>query len=129
MNVAIGHDHRSEIQLYAKLFEGDGNGGESLSRLHDGEGELAAGEETGFLPVHRDEIGLGQDLEKILGLQGLDHGSEVDVWTEQEQVQYIADGLVSLKRAADSLSLAYLRGTEAAVLAGGGASDCIAGAG
>src|SRR5271165_4237611 len=62
MNIAVRHDHRGEVELHAKLFERDGHGGETLSRLHDGEGELTAGEETGLLAVDGDEIRLGQNL-------------------------------------------------------------------
>ena len=97
VNVAVRHDHRSELELHAKFLERDGDGGESRAGLHDGEGKLTTGEEAGFLAVDRDQIGLGQNLQQILGLQRFDHGAEVNVGAEQEQVQNIADGFVGCK--------------------------------
>jgi hypothetical protein len=45
---------------------------------------LAAGEETGLLAVDGDEVRLRQNLEKVLGLQGLDDGAQVNVRAKQE---------------------------------------------
>ena len=47
---AVGVDEGGELKLDAVLAELDGDGGESTcAALHDGEGELAAGEEVGLL--------------------------------------------------------------------------------
>src|SRR5580700_1815008 len=79
VNIAVGHDHRGELEPHSKLLKGDGNGGESLSGLHNGERKLAAGEETGFFAIDGTEIGLGQNLEKVLGLESLDHSTQVNI--------------------------------------------------
>jgi len=57
VNVAVGHDHRSEIELDAKLLERNSDGGKSGARLDDGKRKLAPGEEAGFLAVDGDELG------------------------------------------------------------------------
>src|SRR5580700_9652979 len=129
VNIAVGHDHRGELEPDAKLLEGDGNGGESLSRLHNGEGKLAAGEEAGFLAVDGDEVGLGQDLEKVLGLERLDHGAQVNIGLKQKQIKNVAEGLSGRERRTLSLGLGDAWRGEAAVLAGGCGSEQVAGAG
>ena len=91
VDVAVGRDHRGELQPHAEFLERNRHRSEAVARLHDRERELAAGEETGFLAVHRNQIRLGENLQKILRLERLDHRAEVDVGTEQEQVQDVVD--------------------------------------
>src|SRR5580698_10364594 len=119
VNIAVGHDDGSEIQLDAKLFEGDGDSGESRTWLDDGERELAAGEEAGFLAVYSDKSGLGQNLEQVLGGQRLDHRAQVNVGLEQKHIENVADGLSGRKRSILPLRLADRLGRETTVLAGG----------
>ena len=67
MNVAIRLNHGREFQAHAELAKLNGNGGDSAGAwLHDGEGKFSSGEETGFFAIDRDQVGLGQNLEKIL---------------------------------------------------------------
>ncbi len=73
MDVAVGHDHGGKFQLHSEFLERDGDRGKTLPGLDDGEGKFSAGQKAGFLAVYRDQIGLGQDLQQVLLLQGLDH--------------------------------------------------------
>ena len=94
--------------------------------LHDGEGELAASQKAGLLAVDGDEVGLGQNLQQILGLQSLDHRAEIDVRAEEKKVQDVVDSLSGRKWRVLPLRLVNGLGAEAAVLAGSGSPDCIA---
>src|SRR5579863_1690221 len=96
MNIAVGRNQRCELQAYAKFLEGDGHSRESITRLHDREGKLAAGEETGFLAVHRDQIGLGKNLQQVLSFESLDRGAKIDIRAEDEQIQDIVESGGSL---------------------------------
>src|SRR3982074_2734971 len=91
MNVAVRHDDGSELQFDAEIFEGDGDGSESLTGLDQRKWKLTASQETGFFTVDRDEIWLGQDLKEILRLQCLDDRSEVNIWPEEKKVQNVID--------------------------------------
>ena len=86
MNISIGHDYRRELQAHAEIFERDGHGREARARLHDRKRELTTGEKARLLAIHRDQIGLGQDLKQILGLKRLDGGSEINVGSKQKEV-------------------------------------------
>ncbi len=55
-----------------------------------GEGKLSAGQHLGFLAIHGDHARLGQDLQKIPLLQGLDHRAKVDVAAEEKQIEEVA---------------------------------------
>src|SRR3984893_17284332 len=129
MNIPVGHNYGGELQPHAELFERNGNCCKARAGLHNGEGKLTARQETGFLAVHRAQVGLGQDLQEILVLQGLNHGSEVDIGPEQKQIENVADGLVSRYRVALTSRLGDLLRSETPKLTGRRGSDDICGAG
>src|SRR5947208_12214953 len=91
MNVAIWHDHGSELQPYAELFELNAYRGEAGPGLHYREGELTAREKAGLLAVNRDKVRLRQNLKKILGLESLDNHPEIDVGAKQKKIQRVVD--------------------------------------
>src|SRR5215469_567991 len=66
MDIAVRHDQRRELQLHAEFAKLNGHRGKSLPGLNNRKGKFAAGEKTGFFSVHGNQIGLGQNLEKIL---------------------------------------------------------------
>jgi hypothetical protein len=84
MNVSVGHDDRGELQAHAEFLERNRDRRKSGARLHDGERELAAGQEAGFLAVDRDQVGLGQNLQQVLGLQRFDDRAEINIGPERE---------------------------------------------
>lgn len=86
---------------------------------------MAAREKAGFLAIHGDEIGLGENLQKILGLQCFDHRSEVNVGTKQKQVQNIVDCLTGLNGGTLTGRLSNGLGAEAAELTSADGSDSI----
>src|SRR5262249_38161897 len=92
---------------------------------HNWEGELATGEEAGFLAVDGDQVGLGKDLQKIFTLQRLNDRSEVNIGTEQEQVQNVVDVLIDREWVDLTNRRADLLRAKSAELAGGGSSDCV----
>src|SRR4029077_20455545 len=107
MNVTVRHNDGSELQFDPEIFEGDGNGGESLTGLDQRKWKLTASQETGFFTVDRDQIRLGQDLKQVLGLPCLNNGSEVNIRPEKKKVQYVIDrfgacGLTYLLRSESS---------------------------
>src|SRR5581483_6942646 len=98
MNVAVGHDLGREFQLHAEFLELNGYAHESLPGLHHGERKFAAGQEACFLAIDCNQVRLSQNLQQILLLQGLDHRTQVNIRTEQKNVQHIIEGLARLKR-------------------------------
>src|SRR5580704_276546 len=84
VNVAVGHDHRSEFKLHSEFLEGNRDRGKSCPWLDDRKRKLAARQETRFLAIDGYEVGFGQNLEKVLTLQGLNHSPKVNVGPEQE---------------------------------------------
>src|SRR3982074_2475125 len=129
MNIPIGHNHGSELQPHSEFLERNGNGRKARPRLHNREGKLTASQEACFLAVHRNQIGLGQDLQEILVLQGLNYRSEVDIGPEQKQIENIADGFISRYRVALTGGLADLLRSETAKLTGRRGANDICGAG
>ena len=119
MDQPARHDNWSELQANAKLLEGDRHGRESGAWLHDRKRELAAGEEARFLAVYCDQIGLGKNLQEVLGLKRLDDGAEIDVRTKHEQVEDVVDGLGAVPFEIDVL------GAESAELSGGDGTERI----
>ena len=79
VNVVVRHDHGSEFQLHAEFPELDGHSGKTLSRLNNGERELATGQETCFLAIDCDQVRFSQNLQQILLLQRFDDGADINV--------------------------------------------------
>src|SRR5579871_5434943 len=129
MDVAVWRNHGRELQPHAELLKGDGDRGESVTRLHDRERELASGEKAGFFSVDGNQIRLGENLQEIFSLQSLDYGAEVDIRSKEKQVQNVVDrGSRRGCAAAGALSggVQSLR-AETAELASGQRADCIRG--
>ena len=82
VDIAVRHDHRSELELYAKFLEGNRNRGESLAGLHNRKWKLASREKAGFLAVHGDQSRFGENLQQVLGFQSLDDRTQVNVGLE-----------------------------------------------
>ena len=116
MDIPIRHDYRGELQPHTELLERYRDGGETRSGLHDGKRELPSGEKTGLFPVDRDQVRLGEYLQKVLGLKSLDDCAEVNVGTEEEQIENIVDRLIRLDRTTLSRALLNLLLPEAAEL-------------
>src|SRR5215467_7948031 len=95
MNVSIRRNDRSKLQANAELLKRDRDRSESVAGLHDRERELASGEEACLFAVDRNQVGLGKYLQKILGLQSLNHSAKIDVRTEQEQIQDVIQSLAA----------------------------------
>ena len=66
--------------------------------LRDGNRELAAGEEAGFLAAFGHQVRLGQALEQPAVLHRLDHHAQVVLLAEEEQVQEVAELELALGR-------------------------------
>ena len=83
---------------------------------------LTSGEKAGFLAVDRDQIGLGENLQQILGGESFNRGSQVNVRSKQKQVQNVVDGCAWTRgdsaRSARGRSWRQGLRTEAAELAG-----------
>src|ERR1700730_10120077 len=92
MDIPVGHDHGSELQVHAEILERDRHRCEARARLHNRKGELAACQETGFLAIHRNQIGLGENLQQTLVLESFNDGAEVNVWTEKKKIEDVVDG-------------------------------------
>ena len=88
---AVAVDDRREVQADAEFLVLDGDRHVAAAALRDRHRELAAGEEAGFLAALGDEVRLGEALEQALRLQRLDHGAEVVLLVEEEQVQEVAE--------------------------------------
>ena len=95
MNIAVRRNNGGELQPHAEFLEGNRHRGKAVSGLHDRERELAARQEGGFFAIHRNQIGLSEDLQKVFRLECFDHSAEVDVGAEQEQVQHVIEGLAA----------------------------------
>src|SRR5258707_8077619 len=122
MKVTVRHNDGSELQFDAEIFEGDCNCRESLTGLDQRKWKLTASQETGFFTVDRDQIRLGQDLQQVLRLQGLNNGSEVNIRPEEKKVQNVIDSFGGCG-AGDLLS------SESSELTCGGCANGIGGAG
>ena len=85
----------SEVQLHAERLElhRDHRRGGAAGRGggDGGEGERAAGQEAGVLAFQRDQVRLGQNLQQVPFLQGLDGGADVQVGPEGEEVQQVGE--------------------------------------
>src|ERR1700687_4974369 len=92
VNIPVRHDHGSELQAHAKFLERDRNRRKACAWLHDGKWKLTSGEKAGFLAIDRNQIGLGENLQQILGGKSFDRGSEVNVRSKQKQVQNVIHG-------------------------------------
>ena len=55
-----------------------------------GYGNSTAGQEAGGFAVDRHQVGLGQNLQQVLGLQQVDDGAEVDALVVEEDIDRIA---------------------------------------
>ena len=91
MNVSVRHYHRSKFQSDAEFFKRDRDRREALARLHDRERKFPAGQEAGFLPIYRDKVGLGQNLQQVFVLKRLNYRAEIDVGPKEKQIQDVAD--------------------------------------
>jgi hypothetical protein len=82
-----------EIQLHTEGLElhgDDGSGGAARRGGGDGgERETAAGQERGVGSFQRQQVGLGQDLQQVALLQGLDSGADVEIGAEGKKVQQV----------------------------------------
>ena len=103
MNVSVGHDHRCELQAARRNSLNEMVTAVNPAGLHDGEGKLTAGKKAGFLAIDRDQIGLGQDLKKVLGLKRLDDRAEMNIGLEQKEVENVVEGFSGRKRRTLSL--------------------------
>ena len=86
MNIAVGGNHRGELQPNAELLKRNGNRSEAGARLHNGKGKLASCQEARLFPVHRDQVGLGQNLQQVLVLKRLNHRAEVYIRTKNKKI-------------------------------------------
>ena len=77
VNIAVRHDHRREFQFHPELAELNGHRGESLAWLDDWERKFASRQETRLFAVYRDQIRLGQNLQQVFLLEGLNHDAKV----------------------------------------------------
>src|SRR5581483_10311356 len=59
MDIAVGLNKRSEVELHSKIFERNSDCRETRTRLHDGEGKLSTGQETCFFAIDRDQRWFG----------------------------------------------------------------------
>src|SRR4029077_3359323 len=71
-----------EVDADTELAEGNADRVAAQPRLNHGEGELAAGDETGFFAVDRQEVWLGERFQHALAFQRLDGRCQVDVSPE-----------------------------------------------
>ena len=71
----VAGNRRLEVQPDAELLEDDRHGVRRAA-LRNGNRELAAGEEAGFLAVVGNQVRLGQALEPALGLERLDDAAD-----------------------------------------------------
>src|SRR5208283_4631235 len=93
VDAAVRLNHGSELQAHAKLAKLNGDGGDSAGvLLRYRKGKFSSGQETGLFAVHRNQVGLGQNLQEIFLMQGLDDCSQVDVGAFHENIQKVADG-------------------------------------
>ena len=66
MNVPVGHDYRSELQLYAEFLERDGHRGEALAGLHDGERNWPPARKLASLPLTAIRLGSARICSRFL---------------------------------------------------------------
>ena len=57
----------------------------------DGNGNLTAGQKTGFLSVVRDQVRFRKALKQAFGLQGSNDGAHIVFGVEQEQIQEVTE--------------------------------------
>src|SRR5208283_4817480 len=118
-DAAVRLNHGGELEAHAKLAKLNRDGGNAAGvLLRDGKGKFSSGEETGFLAIDRDQVGLGQNLQKILCLESLNHRAQVDLRVKEEQVEQ-----VRYRRGRGRSS--GNRGTRAANRAGDGVASAV----
>src|ERR1039458_2074567 len=89
-HVAVRLNHRGELQPHAKFAKLNRDGGDSAGvLLSDRKGKFSACQKTGFLAIDRDQVGLGQNLQKILCLKGFDHCAQMDLRVKEEHVEQV----------------------------------------
>src|SRR5580704_17524899 len=90
MNSSTRRDSRGESQSYAVLAELDGNhGNAAAARAYTRKRKFPAGQKACRLAILRDEIRLGENLQKPLYFQRFNGGSEVQVGAEEEEIERI----------------------------------------
>src|SRR2546422_150014 len=101
MNQSIRFNRRCQQQAYAERPELNRDYGSSL-RAGSGirnyrERKFSSGKETGFASADRNEIGFGENLQKILVLKQTQRRSEIKIGPEGKQVQQVtyADSFVA----------------------------------
>src|SRR5690242_10407455 len=85
----VARHGRYEVEPDAKFLELDGDG--VREALHDRDWNFATCEEAGFLAVVSDQVRLRETLKEAAIAQRADHGAEVVLLAEEEDVQQIAE--------------------------------------
>ena len=92
-NRIVGFDGTGKVEFNAEGAELDGNGpsGAAYGSLDNRIRELTAGEEVCGFPADGHQIRLGEDLEDVLCLEILNGSAEIEVGSEEENIEQAGD--------------------------------------
>src|SRR5580704_19196779 len=96
MNLAIGSKCRGKVQANAEFLKLDRDGRKtSTAGLGNRVRKFAASQEAGFFSRRSKKRGLRQNLQNVICLEGLDCRSQINIGTEDENIQEVAEGELS----------------------------------